>query len=398
MKKRDDFWYYLAFAFFVLGFFLDRTTFESVLFIPAQNVVTASKFLCLFILLFRLFTLRFEAKRLVAAIMIGFLVVGGFLVSRDWNIVLLYMFVITGSGISVKQLAAVALTTQLFLIAFTTIFAANGAIENITTLRVSSLTFQTRSALGFTHPNQFGQAILAACFSYAAIRFPRFRAFDLIPYFVGAAACYLVANSLTSAACILLLMILAFISQFIVSKTAQQNVTILVTIVIVILAAATYYMMVNYNPSIPWMKSLNKLLSLRFSLAHEYYLEYPPTMFGYDKSSIIVTVGNFVQHGPDSAYVRLLIQNGWLMTLLFLATYALTLFNFIKHRRYDVCVFGLLIYAVIAVMECNMLYFATNYCIIGASSLLFGWESYTQANPETEDTAPSARTANNRKR
>lgn len=379
MKSRGNFWYYLAFLLYVLVFFLDRTTFENILFVSAKTVVTATKLLCLAILFLRLLMLRFEPKPLIAIVVIGVMVAGAMLVSRDWNLILLYMFVITGNGISVKRLAAIALVAQLVMIALAIIFALAGAIETIYTYRIVDHVLQSRSALGFKHPNQFGQAILAACFSYAALRFPHFRAVDIIPHIVGATACYVVANSLTSAACIMLVAVLAFFSQFIVSKNAQQRVSILMAAAIVVLAAATYYLMVNYNSASSWMYGINSLLSQRFSLAHAYFLEYPPKLLGYDVSSIVITVGNFVQHGPDSAYVRILIQDGWLMTAAFLAVYGLTLFNFIRHKRYDACVFGLLIYAVIAVMECNMLYFATNYCLIGASALVFGWEQYERA-------------------
>ncbi len=295
---------------------------------------------------------------------------------------MLFFFVAAGKGISLRRLAAIALPIQAAMFLLTMAFASFGIIDSRYMYRNVGGVLQLRSSMGYVHPNSFGQIILSICISCAILRFRKFSFADLILYSVGFFLCYFFADSRTSMICVVLVAILSFAARIFTSSSAARRLAIISAIAAFGAVGFSFFMMVFYDSGVEWMRSLDSMLSARFSLAHSYFTDYPMKPFGYAGSTLTMYISStYTQHGPDNAYVRMLLRDGILPSLIFFALYFVTFIRLARMGRFDECAFGLLVFAISAVMESYALTFATNYCLIGTTMLVYGWGQYANANP-----------------
>lgn len=377
--------YYVAFGLYVFVYGLSRTLFTSFLFLSADAIIDVGRIVCVLLLIMKLFTQHYSRRQLFGLVAVGAITIATLYTTKDWNIVLLFFFIVAGQGISVRKLAAIAMPIQLAMLLLTSGFAAAGVIESRFVYRSVDGVMQLRSSMGYAHPNSFGQSVLSVCCSIAILRLPKFNLVDLLIYIIGIAMCNTYADSRTSMVCIAFVALLALAFRVFSGRKSMKWLSVIAAIAAFGAVCFSFFMMLFYDPSVPWMNGLNSVLSARFSLAHSYYTNYPLKPFGYESQSVAVIINAYyTQYGPDNAYVRMLILNGVLPAAIFITLYLLTFLRFAKQRRFDVCVFGLFIFAIAAIMESYSLAFAANYCLVGTTCLIYGWGQYLEANPEIQ--------------
>lgn len=373
--------YYFAFGLNLFVYGLSRTNFDTFLFVPSEIVVNIGRIICVLLLLTKLFTERFSKKQLIGIMIIGALLLASWYYSRDWNIVLLFFFIVAARDISIRTMAAVAFPIQLMLLMLTVSFSSAGVIESTYIYRYVDGALQLRSSLGYVHPNSFGQSVLSVCTSFAVLRFKKMNLLDLVVYSLALYACYSFADSRTTVVCLLVVIILSICIRIFAGNQAMRRMSLAACIVFVGMVAFSIYMMLHYNAANQWMNEINGLMSTRFSFAHDYYAIYPPTLFGRRVGSLILYVSaDYTQYGPDNAYVRMLLQDGALVTFVYLLLYAATLIAFYNKGKFDECTFGLLLFSLAAVMESYSLGFGTNYFLVSFICVVYGWQQYEQAN------------------
>lgn len=373
--------YYAAFALYVFVFSLDHTNFESFFFVDVDVLYKYAKPICAALLIARMCSYRYSPLQFFANASIGVLALITYYYTYDWNPILLFLFISAGQRICIKTLAKIALVVCLFVLLVTVVFSSFGVITTRYTPRFEGGIVSMRSSMGFTHPNQFGQAVLSICIAVAIIDFPVFHARRLFVYGIAAVLCYEVADSRTSVVCILLVVLMSFISWICIKKNKSIVMAIAAIVIVAASVCLSFYMMINYTSSVAWMRELNRAIAQRFYLANWYYLSYPPRLFGRPIGTFLYATRTFVQHGPDNAFVRMLLQDGWITTVIFIGVYLLTLVRLWRLKRFDVCSFGLMMYAIVAITESNSIFFAANYFLAGASCLLYGATQYMSANP-----------------
>ena len=314
-----EFLYYFSFGIYIVIYGLSKTNFEAFFFISVDALVDGGRLVCALLLIGKLLIQRYTSKQLLGLMVVGAVVVISLYFARDWNLVLLYLFVAAGQGISIRKLAIIALPIQLAILLITATFAGAGIIESRITYRTVGGVVQLRSSMGYAHPNTFGNAVLSVCCSYAILRFPRFNFADLLVYVLGITIINLYADSQTSMICIGVVALFALCSRLLRDRTGFKGLAFASAVIAVFTVVLSYYMMVYYSSNVEWMQALNSMLSSRFSLAKAYYTDFPPTLFGRnpDEISMVINI-NYVQHFPDNAYIRLLITDGILPTVIFL--------------------------------------------------------------------------------
>lgn len=373
--------YYVAFGLYIFVYGLSRTNFDEFLFVSADAIVDVGRIACVLLLATKLLIQRYSRKQLFGLFAVGAIALAALYMTKDWNLVLLYFFVAAGRDVSIKQLAYIALPIQIGMLLITVTFAGYGLIESRYLYRSYDGILQLRSSMGYSHPNSFGQSVLSVCCSYAILRFPKFNIADLGIYTFGAAVCYFFADSRTSIACIAFLAILGIACMMLDRRKSLGKMAGIAVVISFCAIAFSLSMMVFYDASVQLMRDLNSMLSARLSLMHTYFQNYPIRPFGYASRTVVLAISaNYMQYGPDNAYARMVILDGLLPALVFISFYLATFVHFAKKKRFDSCVFALLIFAVAAVMESYSLSFAANYCLVGMTVLIYGWDQYEAAN------------------
>ena len=369
--SREQIIYYIAFALCSLATLMARTTFESFLGIPKDLFIILAYVISAVLLLIKIFLDGELQWRYGLALSLAVLCFISFWLAGSWRFSVLFLFIAAGRGISLRHLAAIALSIQLVVLIFTLSFAIPGRIHSFTVYRPVGDAVVARSSFGYSHPNMLGQVFVVIAASYAALRFPRFHGADLLIYGIaGLAAAFMVASR-TSVVAIALVAILAVAApRIMASKGSMRTMALIAFISFCSLAGFSLFMMAFYNPEIAWMNTLDSLLSKRFTMGHRFFEIFSPTAFG--RETMAVKVDDFLQEAPDNAYIRTLVKQGIVpalaLGLLVFSSYLVIL----RRGVWNGCMAGLLVYAFVGLMELYAINFTLNYFLIACSWTVFG--------------------------
>lgn len=363
---------------FYVGFFLCafaslimRTTFDTIGPLPKNLVVQACCAIGAILFMAKvMLDARVSWRYLVAALLVVVSIVS-FQVAGVWRVSLVFLMIAAGKDISLRALAGIVLVLQVVLLAITLPFAFDNRIYSFTVWRMVDDVWQPRLSYGFTHPNTLGEVFLTIALAWAALRFPRFHAADMIVYLAALAGAAILVQSRTASACIVLTAVLAAVAPFIMaSSTRQRNAALAASIIVCLLAGFSLFMMVNFDPHIAWMNNIDQALSTRFSLAHRFFEVFPPHAFGRDLMA--VKLDTLVQEAPDNAYARMVVKHGIVPTLVLGVFLLGTLFKGVRNRAWSICLMGLLVNAFVATMERYALDPTVNFFLIGCAAVLYG--------------------------
>lgn len=365
-------WLFLvAFALCAFATLLIRTTHYDVPLVPRDSFVNASYVLASVLLLAKLLVFRpARCARFVLAIGIVAVGAASFAVTGEWRFCLPFLFIAAGEGVRLRRLAWIVLLVQLAVMAWTIPLAVLGRIESFDVWRMVDGTWKPRSSYGYSHPNMLGEAFLAVALSFFALRFPRFQAVDLIVYGLAFAGAAFLVWSRTSAACIVLVIVFALLSRILCATPPRQRAAAGTALVaFVALAAFSLYMMACYDQNSAWMSALNEVLSNRPILSNRFFSNFSPMPFG--NKTMLVCLDEFIQSSPDNAYVRMVMKQGVIPAVVLGALCLHAYWYAWKHSVFDACIVGLLVYAMLGVMEAYSLNFSLNYFLIGAAWALY---------------------------
>lgn len=375
--------YYASFAIYALTYCFSKTLIGDSASLNIDNLYDSGRVICAILLIIKLLCQKYSRTQMAGVVFVGLSVLASVYVSRDWNLALLFLFIVAGQRISLKKLAAISIPLIFGVVLVTILLASDGYISSKEIYRTTEGAVQLRTSLGFIHPNQFGQLVLAVCCSSAVLRFREFSIFDLAIYVCAAAIVYIYANSQTTVVCIILVAVLSLFARCVSSWKHAKFFLLLMTVIVVSCAMVSYFFMLFYDSNIAWMKSLDSVFSARFSLANYYYQHYPPVLFGRRIENLVYISGSYVQNGPDNAFVRMLLQDGIVPTILFLLLYIASAITLFHKRHFNACVLGIIIYAFVALMETNALHFAVNYYFLSIAWMIYGFDSEISQEKDT---------------
>lgn len=355
-----EFLYYAAFAFYVMDFATDHTTFADFLFIPVATWHTIFKVAILMLLLSKFMMQRASFKGWAIA---TFLVLIGFLSWRQSDegwLFWLALFVVCANDVRLRPLAIIVFTAFLATIVVTIMFASTGMIEN----RLSVRAGVTRSAMGFTHPNTLGLYLFVICTAFSVIRFGKSPIPDLLLISIAVVINLTVADSRTTALLSVFQALLLIVFYCIRSKDGRKITRRCFAILIIGIIILSIYFMVCYEPSNPLHAMINKVLSGRLRLAKGYYSMQPLTLLGstfeglppiYYEDGVPKT---FV---VDNAWCHLILRFGIVPALLFIGGFLTLFFRLLREERWDALLFGLVLMSVYGLSENFGIRFECNF-------------------------------------
>lgn len=371
--------FYIAFACFFARQGLIWTMLETVLFLEV-DVIKNVLFALFSITLFGSLVLQKRTfKEYIIGLVLGSLILVSAFVCNERALLYAFLFVFAGQGVSFKQLAKITLVISCLLIFITLLYALSGTIE----IRYAIVTDARsgRSAWGFTHPNRFAFVIFLVCLCWTVIRYPRINVRDYLLFVPSFFVILFVLQSRTFvlALCLLLIVFYGYNYCRKRSKARQIGYTILFSGLIVM--GLSLVLMVWYDPSNPIERFLNSLVSNRFSLANEYFRNYPPSLFGTNFDDIPARSAGFKTNlVVDNSYARLVILYGIVPTLIWVGSFILLC---VKHIRANTTCLAFALYGLMILLgftEYMTLDFASNFALI---SLAYLWDSQEKRSDES---------------
>lgn len=361
--------YYFTFILYVISYLIKYTN------IDYGYSITVLHFVCLGMIIIKLLLQGFKTlMHLFLAGVLLALALLSFYSTNDRTILFLLLFILASDKIEIKSLATISLITVAIVMTLVVICSNLGIIDAVYQVRDG---FGLRSSLGFSHPNRFGSNMLALAIAYAVIRFPIYKIIDIVIYSIISCIILIVSDSRTAAVSVVLVMALSAICSMCYGRKWQKALLIIMCCTFVAIVLLSFYFMCSYDPSIPWMRQVDELLSGRLNLANLYYRAYSFNLFGRSFSEILLLVGTQKTVMIDNSYVNLLIVFGVVPTAIYLIGYLTLFLHAIKIDALSACVFGAFVYACVGFTECLTIDFAMNYCLIGIAII---YDQVTEAS------------------
>ena len=362
--------FYCAFALCAFTTLMVRTTYPAVFGIPREVFEPVGYALSAILLIAKIVCDREATLRYGIAVLLVAVGVLSFWVAGAWRFSVLFLFIAAGKDVSLRVLACIVLVVQLSVLALTLPLALTGQLYSFTVWREVDGVWMPRYSYGYSHPNFLGQVFLTIALAFMVVRFPRFNVADAAVYLALGLAAALLVWARTATVCIVLVALLAFVSRFIVGSAARRRAAAGAALVAFCAAAGfSLAMMVCYSPDVPWMEALDQALSTRFSLAHRFFEVFGIEPFG--RATMAIKMGDFVQESPDNVYALAFVKQGYVPALCLGALVLATYVDALRHARWDACILGLLVFAVVGIMEAYSTNFTLDFFLIGAAFTLY---------------------------
>lgn len=324
-------------------------------------------FVCMII---HVLTLRLTVGTYMLCIFTLSSVVAATLVSGNWNVLLLTLFLLCGREAKVSILARCVLWSNLAIILITALCFSRGIISApVMMSRVGTV----RNTFGFNHPNTLGMCILTTCCAYAVLRFRKSKWYDFFVYTYAFYVCNTLIYSRTAAVIIVIIALFSLATTIDHQGKLDLFFLFMGFVLFISVSVFSIWLMVCYNPTVYWMSQLNTFMSGRLDLANYYYETYSIHLFGYDFSSIQEAYKDVYYYFIcDNAYAHVVLQSGVVVFLLIMFGYAYILWHSFIHARLTPVIFGLIIFVFVSFSESGGLFICNNFCLIALSGPLLG--------------------------
>lgn len=364
--------YYLAFFLHVFWIWLDRTTLWDMDTSPVASIAEKLVQVLVLLLLAWVFVHQRATRReWMFALMIGVI---GFIVwrtAKEGWLFWIALFVICGKGVRLKPLALLTFVSVAAVMLFAAVASNTGLIENQITMRTSNGVI--RNPMGFAHPNSFGAALLVACMSLVPL-VPRKRCVVLaIPCLAAALLSLLVADSRTSFLCLFAVAVALFVYSAMLRKHVGRKTGLLLLLLVIAAAVVSFGYMVFFDPARPLDALLDRALSGRLRLAHTYYLDHSPSLFGYDYANGTPYWANGEEYTfvVDNMFAHVLLRYGVIACVAFLSGLLALCAKMMKEGYFGPALFGMVLFIAYGLSETLGCRVDCNFYIISLWTVLY---------------------------
>ena len=361
--------YYILFTLYNIVNTLTYTGFSNLPWLHLNTIYVVIRILIFICMTIYLLSIRLTVSRYLLCIFIISSVIASTLISGNWNILLLLLFVLCGKRARINILAYCVLWSNIVVILLTAFCYSRGIISAPVMMSGRGT---VRNTFGFSHPNSLGMSILAACCAYAVLRFRRFKWYDIAIYSVSFYICNTLVYSRTAAIVVLIIGLLSLLVSIGHSKVFDALYMMFGCLVFVVGVVSSVWMMIYYDSSVQWMSQFNTFMSARPELSNYYYETYSVHLFGFDFSTMQEAYREYSSFICDNAYAHVLLQSGIIVFLILIFGYGYILFISMLHSRLTPCVFGLIIYSIVALSESSGLFICSNSCLVALAAPLLG--------------------------
>ena len=290
--------------------------------------------------LFCIFLQTYHKRELLAVLPISLILFVSGRLSGSNTLFYLWLFVLMAKEIDFR---GVALEATLLLTVGTAVFALlvlTGVIPEYCTGRSNGTICH---GLGYCHPNCLSQAIAILALGYGCVRRSTFKLWDYLLLVGLIVFIWLVPNSRTAAACLLLYIVLrAFEPLFSgLAEAARGRVSAFLAVLFFCGAAAIVLLCVFYDPALSWMQKLDTVLSCRLSYCKAALDEFGVSLIGQQvyltpSERTYAGLADLEERIVDVAYVHILLRNGLIPMLLLMAGFTLSIWYAGRKGNYPV--------------------------------------------------------------
>lgn len=366
MKKVNnrEIWILLTFAIWLSTDILLNTTLESIFGIPKDMIDSFSNLLVSAMLVVQLSLFQtYKRKELLIIAAVTLLLLISAVNSHYLALMSTWLFIVTAKDIDKRQLIALAKRILQILIPLIILLYFVGVLENDIMYRNGEI----RQSLGFAHPNQLGLRIFqwVACSIYLTDG-KHIGISKMILYIILGIFIYLVPNSQSATACLFLLIIGILFLQILGKKTKWKK-----RFAGALLFGAfgvnlgSVFLSLSDISGNPFLKKIDRLLSIRFSAGHRVYELYGIKWLGqmaYVSEKEREMLGITEKLYLDNSYMTLLVRYGILVYLLFTVCFFVLVWKLYRSEQYKLLVI-LVTYSVYGIME-NSVYMMTHNIFI----------------------------------
>ncbi|KLI02993.1 oligosaccharide repeat unit polymerase [Sporolactobacillus inulinus] len=255
---------------------------------------------------------------------------------NDFDNLFLYslIIIIALNGLNINSYIKISFYTKCVLTLIIIILFSFHAIQETTLARENTI----RHSLGFFHPNSLGFIAMVLTIEYLLLYLKKSNWMVLTFITLLNGLIYQLTLSRSSFICSLIVLFAAFLYKY--TKVLERDwfhIFMLTFIPIMFLLSA--FMPLTYNSSKHFYGLINQLFSGRLEMGY-YYLERVGTsLFGRPFPETLHIEYPNINVLLDSAFLRLLIQSGWLIFIIVLVGILYRCYQLIRENHlFDVCV------------------------------------------------------------
>ena len=369
-KDMRHYLYLLAYFSLMIEFFICRmSTYSNFKFI--SHLSTFLRVSSIIFILIKVYFDKYSIKLLIKVSILSLIIILSFINSGLRHLFYILILVIGAKGIDINWVLRKDIRLRLFLIIFIIGSALFGVIDNYVSIRTNNDSI-IRYALGFTHANGFGQAIL----SYIALKFYLGKMLNkwtsVLFFILIAIGVDIISNSRTSTICILAII---FVHCFYTYKKTYFFTKFLriLALSIPFYSFISIYISVNFNINNPFFNEIDKLVSRRFMHANTIINIYGFSLIGQRTQFISTRQAQLLGIKSivlDNAYLQLIISMGVIIFILVCLGYTLLTYRVIKANNIKLLSL-IIIYGFLGISENGFNYLFFNFTYLFLSYVIY---------------------------
>ena len=362
----EHLFYFSYITFMVVNFFFKFTTLKSFFGVDPDllaKIIIYPLYALLFIKV--ICYQNYKKNEILKIVLIGTLIFISAYFSGVKLLLTAFIFIVAAKDIDINKVIKLTLFIQILCISIIVMLALSGVIENrIFTRRDGDI----RYSLGFTHPNAFAGQILQLIIISVWIRWEKFNYKDYLILLLLGLFILKVCDSRTSSLLIFILIIMVAIYKYLEHKPIKRidilNKAIYIgtQISIIMSSVVSIALGVLYDPNNKIYFLINKLLSGRIKLLHDYYINQGYSIIG-QKIEIISTYASkktalYDTTALDNAYGHIAVRYGIIILIVFVIGYYLVAKKAFKEKNIKalICIFIYILFGITEVYIFNLPY------------------------------------------
>lgn len=320
---------------------------SSIFGIPEGLIIRMIKVYCISAIVFKVMRegLVYRRKQAFALIFISVLVGGICFLSKTDDILWTWLFILGSRNTSRKKVVETVMWAHLISFVVVVGMCVFGKIDNRTFNATTDIT-RIRHSYGFTHPNLMGITILIVCICLLYLHFDKFKVKDYLVFAVAEYILYTVCYSRTSAALLIIMLVLTWFSKLIIAGRIKYILNPILWGTICVSVTASIYCAICYNPRNVFMFLLDTIFSKRLSFANNYLNEYGFSILGQEIeqiSSLEASALGVTAKILDNAYMHIFINYGLIIGIILFFGYTKLVARSIRTNDYKtiicICIF-----------------------------------------------------------
>lgn len=319
------------------------------------------------LLLFKIIRTKYTAKEIVKIVLVVLVLGTAAIVSKKMLPMWSGIVLIASKNIDLRKMFKYCLYTELLmLVAIIIVPLVTGEEIYVLIYRAGVQREVKRYQFGIGHPNGFQFLALQIFLSYVGMSKQLLKYKEIFFFIILNTFFVILSNSRTSYMVFWLAVILIELLNTNLGKKLSYYLSFSPFVCAVFCLVSTELI----GRGNKFVEKLDLLFEHRILFAHQYIEKYPFNLFGHYIYELTLEGEAENYHALDCGYINLLLNNGLILFVLFIALYTTVLKYLYKQCKYNLFILGV-VYSVYFIMEGALLGFYKNLFIIIFGTVLF---------------------------